>query len=415
MFKITKISARQILDSRGNPTVQAVVELDNGVSSAASVPSGASTGRYEVIEKRDGNKNYYQGLSVLGSVDTIKNKISPLLKGRDISGLTGIDMSLEEADGTPDFSNYGGNAILPVSMACYRAYAASLNIPLYRLFIQISGLKNPSKPPVPLFNFINGGLHGNRNLTIQEFLIIPSFQNGFDNLLEKAVFLYQSTGKKLENKGMSTGLGDEGGFVTGFSSNEEAIEFLIEVINESGRYRYGSDVSLGLDMASNTFFRQNKYYLRKGIGQEADGYISEIENLVNKYGLILLEDPLAEDDWLNWTRLSAQLDSKINLVADDLIVTNVKRLERAVNEKACNSLIIKINQIGTVSRALETLKKAKNSGFKFVISHRSGETNDDFISDLAVGVGADFVKFGALARGERIAKYNRMLTIIDNS
>ena len=214
---------------------------------------------------------------------------------------------------------------------------------------------------------------------------------------------------------MSTGLGDEGGFVTGFSSNEEAIEFLIEVINESGRFRYGSDVSLGLDMASSTFFRQNKYYLRKGIGQEADGYISEIENLVNKYGLILLEDPLAEDDWLNWTRLSAQLDSKINLVADDLIVTNVKRLERAVNEKACNSLIIKINQIGTVSRALETLKKAKNSGFKFVISHRSGETNDDFISDLAVGVGADFVKFGALARGERIAKYNRMLTIIDNS
>lgn len=409
MAKIISIRAYEILDSRSNPTVKAQVFLDNGKSGGASVPSGASTGSHEAMELRDNDPKRFHGQGVLKAIDTIKNIIAPKLKGLDPTNQKKIDEIMINLDGTEDKSKLGANSILAVSLATCRVAAYTLGIHTYEYLEQLTGVEIKEFTPTPMFNIINGGLHGCGKFNFQEFLLIPKTGMPFNDAFRMVSEIYHSLKKYLKSKNLIYSVGDEGGFTPQFSTNEEVIDTILEAIGSTD-YIYGKDVYLGMDLAASSFYKENDYELTKnGQKLEKNDFINYLVALVAKYRLYSVEDGLFEDDWDGWHNLTEQLGRTTVIIGDDLLVTNKNRLQKAIDTGACNGIIIKPNQIGTLTETLEVINLARKANFKIVISHRSGETNDDFIADLAVGVGADFAKFGAPARGERVIKYNKLL------
>lgn len=411
MAKIKSIRAREILDSRGNPTVSTAVELDDDTIGIANCPSGASVGTYEAYELRDQDSKRYLGLGVLKAVNNVENVIAPKLKGVEITNQGLIDKTMIELDGTPNKSRLGANAILSVSIAATKAAAKSEKLPLYMYLKQFIKETDNLKMPLPAFNLINGGKHAGNNLDFQEFIIIPASSKPYTECLEIGVSIYHALKTVLIANNFSTLVGDEGGYGVPIITNADPFFLLKEGVETAG-YRLGFDAFLGLDAAANSFYKQRKYNLRNKISgfstKELINYYLEINN---QYHLLYLEDPLAEDDWEGWTEIVEKLGQSTIIVGDDLTVTNPLRLQMALNKKAITGIIIKPNQIGTVIETIAVVEMAKQMGLKITVSHRSGETNDDFIADFAVAVGADYAKFGAPARGERTAKYNRLLEI----
>ncbi len=403
-FLIDTIEARQVLDSRGNPTVEAEVFLESGASGRAIVPSGASTGAHEAHELRDGGSKY-MGKGVLNALNKIHETISPALCGLSALDQTAVDKLMIEIDGTPNKSNLGANSILAVSLATARASANALDIPLYRyLGDPLSNLL-----PVPLMNVINGGAHAPNSLDFQEFMLVPHGVNNFSESLRMGTEIFHSLKSLLDQKGLSTAVGDEGGFAPNLSSSEEAGDLLLEAIQKAG-FKPGEQVSLALDAASTEFYSDG-IYKYEGKSLNSSEMISYLSRLVSNYPIVSIEDGLAEDDWEGWSELNKELGNKVQLVGDDLFVTNTERLRRGIMEKSANSILIKVNQIGTLTETLEAIELAKMSGFTSVISHRSGETEDTTIADLSVATRSGQIKTGSLSRSERIAKYNRLLKI----
>jgi len=409
---ILKIFARQILDSRGNPTVEADVFLDNGIMGRASVPSGASTGKREALELRDGDNNYYLGKSVLKAVKNINEIIAPKLIGHNPSDQSGIDKLMIELDGTENKAKLGANAILAVSMAVCRAAAKGNGLALYEHMGQVLNIPNPVgayRLPTPLMNIINGGAHASNNLDIQEFMIVPHMKKSFSENFRAGVEIFHQLKKVLSESGYSTNVGDEGGFAPDLNSHEEAIEAILSAIVKAG-YRPGEDISLSLDSASSEFYRDGKYHMQgKVLNQEE--MVEYYSNLCEKYPIYSIEDGLAEDDFSGWIKLTKKLGDKILLVGDDLFVTNKKIFKTGIEEKQANSILIKVNQIGSLTETFETLDLAFNNKFEAIISHRSGETGDSFIADLAVACGAGHIKTGSASRSDRMEKYNQLLRI----
>ena len=403
-FLIDTIEARQVLDSRGNPTVEAEVFLECGASGRAIVPSGASTGAHEAHELRDGGSKY-MGKGVLNAVNKIHETISPALCGLSALDQTAVDKLMIEIDGTPNKSNLGANSILAVSLATARASANALDIPLYRyLGDPLSNLL-----PVPLMNVINGGAHAPNSLDFQEFMLVPHGVQNFSESLRMGTEIFHSLKSLLDKKGLSTAVGDEGGFAPNLSSSEEAGDLLLEAIQKAG-FKPGEQVSLALDAASTEFYSDG-IYKYEGKSLNSSEMISYLSRLVSNYPIVSIEDGLAEDDWEGWSELNKELGNKVQLVGDDLFVTNTERLRKGIMEKSANSILIKVNQIGTLTETLEAIDLAKTSGFTSVISHRSGETEDTTIADLSVATRSGQIKTGSLSRSERIAKYNRLLKI----
>ena len=412
MAKIQSIHARQVLDSRGNPTVEADVTLDNGMMGRASVPSGASTGKREALELRDGDAGVYMGKSVHKAVKNINNEIAPLLKGMDPMEQFSLDEKMLKADGSENKENFGANAILAVSMASCRAAALKSGLPLYLHMSQ--NLKVPMdseamRLPAPLMNIINGGAHASNNLDIQEFMIVPHMKKSFSENFRAGVEVFHHLKKVLSSAGHSTNVGDEGGFAPNLKSHEEAIDSILSAIEKAG-YRPGEDISLSLDSASSEFYKDGVYQMQ-GKGLNASEMVDYYSSLCEKYPIYSIEDGLAEDDFSGWTNLTAKLGEKVLLVGDDLFVTNKKILATGIEEKQANSILIKVNQIGSLSETFETLELAFKNNFKAIISHRSGETGDSFIADLAVASGAGHIKTGSASRSDRIEKYNQLLRI----
>jgi len=415
MTRIKEIKCREILDSRGNPTLETTVTTDMDKTGTAAVPSGASKGRYEAAEIRDGDINRYSGNGVLKAVHNVSKLIGPSLIGTDVLDQNKIDESMIKLDGSINKGNLGANAILSISLACTRAAANTVNKPLYLYINSLFSSRIFKNQVTPMFNIINGGLHGNKNLSFQEFLIVPGINKTYLESLTSGVEIYQTLKKYLKAQDFITSVGDEGGFTPQFTTNEEALDTIIKIINKT-KYRLNKDIFLGLDLASSTFFSKNKYCVNshdKSLSQ--DEYLDYLLDLQKKYDLFSFEDPFSEDDWSGWSRFTRTIGGKCLIIGDDLLVTSTDRLEKAIKEKSCNSILIKVNQIGTLTETLKVIKLAKKANFKIIVSHRSGETNDDFISDLAVGTGADFVKFGAPARGERVSKYNRLKYIYETN
>ena len=405
MPEITKIFAREVLDSRGNPTVQVDCYLDDGLAfGRASVPSGASTGTFEALELRDGDKRY-GGKGVEKAVSNVNGVIAKKLVGFDALNQALIDRTLIELDGTENKSKLGANAILGVSMAVARAAADYLELPLYRY---IGGITARTLP-VPMMNVINGGVHADNPLDIQEFMIVPCGAPSFREALRYGAETFHALKKLLREKGYSTAVGDEGGFAPPMKSTKEALDFMIKAIESAG-YSPGKDIYLALDAAASEFHRDGAYIIEGNTLSSAE-LVSFYEELVENYPIISIEDGLAEEDWEGWKILYERLGQKVQLVGDDIFVTNVKRIKRGIEEKTANSVLIKLNQIGTVTETIEAVELAHKNGLTTVISHRSGETEDTFIADLAVGVGSGLIKTGSLSRSERIAKYNRLLVI----
>lgn len=405
---IEKITARQIVDSRGNPTVEAQVTLCDGTAGLGQSPSGASTGIYEACELRDGGSAYC-GKGVMTAVNNVKEKIAPILKGMDPSDIYEIDKLMTSLDGTNDKSSLGANAILAVSIACADAAAKAHNIPLYRFLGGVSG----SRVPVPMMNILNGGAHSDNGLDVQEFMIMPVGARCFAEGLRQCCEVYHTLGRILKSRRLTTAVGDEGGFAPQISTDSEAIELILEAVDGAG-YVSGKDFVIALDAAASEWKTDDndKYFLPKsGRTMTADTLIDHWRMLAATYPIKSIEDPLSDDDWSGWTRLTRELGSKIQLVGDDLFVTNVSRLMTGVEQKAGNAVLVKLNQIGTVSETIECVKTAKNHGYRSVISHRSGETESAFIADLAVALNAGQIKTGAPCRGERTAKYNRLIRI----
>jgi enolase len=411
MVKIKEIKAREILDSRGNPTIETKVILDDEAIGIASIPSGASLGKYESLELRDGDPSRYNGLGVLRAVANVNNLISPKLAGTEIGSQESIDQILVNLDGTINKSNLGANAILSVSQGVCEAKAASLKINNYEYISQIFGTEPKSlKMPIPTFNIINGGKHGAGNLDFQEFHLIPSGTYSYSDSLRMGEEIYQAVKKVLIHHGAVHSVGDEGGFAPNLFTNSDALEIFILAV-KSTNYIIKKDVFLGLDCAANFFFNNNRYTIKDRTSpMGADELTDYYRELNLQYPLMTLEDPFSEDDWDSWTKITALLPDTL-IVGDDLLCTNKERLEEAIKRKACRAILVKPNQIGTITETIAVIKTAKAAGWKVIVSHRSGETNDDFIADFAVGVGADFTKFGAPSRGERIVKYNRLLEI----
>ncbi|MFT4569616.1 MAG: enolase [Hyphomicrobiaceae bacterium] len=405
--KIRSIHAREILDSRGNPTLEADVVVDGGIGRAC-VPSGASTGQHEAIELRDGDPKRYGGKGVLKAVANVNDVIAPELVGMDVREQKAIDDCMIQLDGTESKSNLGANAILAVSMAVAHAGAASNSEPLYRYL----GGSRAKILPVPLMNIINGGAHADNRLDFQEFMIVPHGARRFSDALRMGTEVFHALGKALRARGLSTNVGDEGGYAPDLQSNDEAIKLILGAIEDAG-YKAGRHVSLALDAAATEFFEDGRYVFRKSGGARLTALqmVRLYERLVHRYPIISIEDALAEDDWDGWVRLNKALGRKVQLVGDDLFVTNASRLRRGIKEGAANSILIKVNQIGSLSETLATIRLAKRNGYTTVISHRSGETEDASIADLAVAVGAGQIKTGSLSRGERTAKYNQLLRI----
>ena len=407
MSKIKKIQAREILDSRGNPTVEVDLTLDNGVMGRSAVPSGASTGTREAVELRDGDKKRFSGKGVLKAVDNVNNIIAPELIGRDVTKQDKIDQFMIKLDGTENKGRLGANAILGVSMAAVKAAAIDAKLPIYRYL----GGKEARRLPIPCLNILNGGKHADNNVDIQEFMIAPIGAPSFREALRYAAETYHNLKAVLKSKGLNTAIGDEGGFAPNLASNEEAIQFIITGI-EKGGYKPGKDIAIVLDPASSEFYEDGKYVLkadnRKLSSEEMVGYY---ENLISKYPIITIEDGLAENDWEGWKVLTKRLGSKIQLTGDDIFVTNPKILKEGIKQGIANSVLIKLNQIGTVTETLETVKIAKDAGYTCLFSHRSGETEDSFLADITVATNAGQLKTGAPARSERLAKYNQLMRI----
>jgi len=414
MNKIKSIKAMQVLDSRGNPTLQVTVKLEDGTIGKAIVPSGASTGSFEAVELRDGDKNKYLGKSVEKAVRNVNEQIAVKLTGEDVFKQNKIDLKLIEIDGTENKANMGANATLGVSLACADAAAKYLNMPLYEYIGGISG----SNIPIPMMNILNGGKHSDNNVNIQEFMIIPVGGKDFKEMIQMASEIYHTLKKVLKEKGLSTAVGDEGGFAPNLSSDKEALDLIVEAIEKAG-YKPREDVALALDVASTEMFeeakksgKENEYlFWKTGEYMSTIDMIDYLEDLVEEYPIISIEDGLAEEDWEGWKELTLRLGEKIQLVGDDLFVTNISRLEKGIKNKVANSILIKPNQIGTLTETLNAIKLAKANGYSTVISHRSGETEDTFIADLSVATNSRYIKAGAPARTDRVAKYNRILNI----
>lgn len=408
--EITEIKAREILDSRGNPTIKAWVHLSSGVIGKASVPSGASTGSHEALELRDEDASRFLGKGVLKAVSHVEDVISPEIVGMDALQQQEIDDRLLQLDGTPSKEKLGANAILSVSMAVSDASSKALGLPLYDYL----GKRKDYRLPVPLINILNGGSHADNNVDIQEFMIVPTGRQSFSESIRAAAEIFQHLKKILKARGYSTAVGDEGGFAPNLKSNEEALDLILESIQKSS-YKPGIDVLLALDMAASEFFADRKYVFKKSDRTEktAEQMIEFYQVLTQKYPIISIEDGLSEDDWDGWKKMTDVLGDKIQLVGDDIFVTNPARLKRGIEKGIANSILIKLNQIGTLSETIETVNYAHQMGYSTVISHRSGETEDTFIADLSVALDAGQIKAGSLSRSERVAKYNRLLEIED--
>lgn len=409
-MKIKKIIAREILDSRAHPTVQAIVELEDGTTGSFSVPSGASIGKSEAHELRDNDPNRFAGLGVLGSLKNIANILAPRLIGMDVLSQDAVDGVMIETDNTQNKQNMGANTILALSAACAKAAAKSQNMPLYKY---IGGLLGTADYfiPTPMFNIINGGVHGGDNLDFQEFMVVPPQKNPYSQDLRFGVEIYYALKETLKKHSLTTLVGDEGGYAPQLYSNVDAFKIFEEAV-ASTRYKFGLDVFISVDVAANHLKKGSSYKLKdRAVGLPASDLMEFYVALNEQFHILSIEDPFAEDDWSDWTEITTKMGAQTLIVGDDLITTNLERLKKAVVEKAANAVIIKPNQVGTITETLSVVKEAKASGFKVIVSHRSGETNDDFIADFAVGVAADYAKFGAPARGERVAKYNRLLEI----
>ena len=407
MSAFVDVVAREILDSRGNPTVEADVLLESGVMGRAAVPSGASTGSREAIELRDGDAARYLGKGVLKAVENVNTEISEAIIGLDAEDQAFIDKTMIELDGTENKSNLGANAILAVSMAVARAAADEAGLPLYRYF----GGSGPMSMPVPMMNVINGGAHANNNLDIQEFMILPIGAKSFREALRCGAEVFHHLKKLVDKKGYPTTVGDEGGFAPNVSGNDEAIELILRAIESAG-YTAGQDVVLGLDCASSEFYKDGKYHLAsEKLELSSIEFADYLSTLADKYPIISIEDGMAEGDWAGWKNLTDKLGKKVQIVGDDLFVTNPKILKEGIQKGVANSILIKINQIGSLSETFAAVEMAKRAGWTNVISHRSGETEDSTIADIAVGLNAMQIKTGSLSRSDRISKYNQLLRI----
>ncbi|MEA5113452.1 MAG: phosphopyruvate hydratase [Geobacteraceae bacterium] len=410
MDTIADVYAREILDSRGNPTLEVEALLESGITARAAVPSGASTGEREALELRDGDKSRYLGKGVLTAVDNVNSKIADQVVGMDAFDQIGLDLRMIELDGTETKNSLGANAVLGVSLAVAKAAAASLGIPLYRYI----GGSNARELPVPMMNILNGGAHADNNVDIQEFMIMPVGAPDFSSALRMGAEIFHSLKGVLKKKGYNTAVGDEGGFAPNLGSNEEALQVIMEAIEKAG-YRPGEDVLLALDVASSELFRDGKYFLENEPSPEktADQLIDFYEDLVNRYPVISIEDGMAENDWDGWKKITERLGDRVQLVGDDLFVTNAKTLQQGIDRGVANSILIKLNQIGTLSETLDAIETAKRAGYTAVVSHRSGETEDTTLADLAVAVNAGQIKTGSLCRTDRVCKYNQLLRIED--
>ena len=405
MASIEAIGAREILDSRGNPTVEVEVVLEDGTFERAAVPSGASTGAFEAVERRDGDKGRYQGKGVQDAVDAVNEIIAPELIDEDASDQRRIDEIMIELDGTPNKGKLGANAILGVSLAVAKAAAESAGLPLYRYL----GGPNAHILPVPMMNILNGGSHADTNVDIQEFMIAPRGAPTFREALRWGAEVYHTLKAVIKERGLSTGLGDEGGFAPNLSSNAAALDLIIEAIEKAG-FKPGTDVALALDVASSEFFKDGLYQF-EGEGRSTDYMVSYYEKLIRDYPLVSIEDPLSEDEWDAWTALTAEIGNRVQLVGDDLFVTNPERLRKGIELHAANALLVKVNQIGSLTETLDAVEEAHRNGYRTMTSHRSGETEDTTIADLAVATNSGQIKTGAPARSERVAKYNQLLRI----
>lgn len=408
MSSIIDIVAREILDSRGNPTVECDVYLESGTMARAAVPSGASTGIREAIELRDGDKKRYGGKGVLKAVENVNGEIADAILGSEASDQAFIDRTMIELDGTENKGRLGANAILAVSMAVARAAAEESGLPLFRYF----GGMGAVQMPVPMMNVINGGAHANNNLDLQEFMIIPVGAPSFKEALRYGAETFHTLKKIINSRGMSTAVGDEGGFAPKCESHEEAIELILEAVKQAG-FEPGKDIMIGLDCASSEFFDNGKYVMKKSGGKAmtAEEWAGVLEGWVNKYPIISIEDGMAEGDWEGWKMLTEKLGDRVQLVGDDLFVTNPKILMEGIEKGVANSILIKVNQIGTLTETFEAIEMAKRAGYTAVVSHRSGETEDSTIADIAVGLNAGQIKTGSMSRSDRMAKYNQLLRI----
>jgi len=404
---IEDIHAREILDSRGNPTIEVEVFLEDGSMGRAAIPSGASTGAYEAVELRDGDNKRYNGKGVMKAVENVKTIITPEITGYDATDQIGIDRAMLELDGTPNKSKLGANAILGVSIAVAKAAAESLGLPLY----QYLGGANAKVLPVPMMNILNGGKHADNNVDIQEFMILPVGASSFAEALRMNTEVYHMLKSVLKKKGLNTGVGDEGGFAPMLGSNEEALAVIVEAIQAAG-YRPGEEIALALDPAATEFYKEGKYvFAAEGKSRTAAEMVDYYAMLVEKYPIISIEDGLAEDDWDGWQQLTGRLGKQIQIVGDDIFVTNIERLTRGIQSGVANSILIKLNQIGTITETLDAIEMAKQAGYTAVVSHRSGETEDVTIADLVVAANTGQIKSGAPCRTDRVAKYNQLLRI----
>ncbi len=408
MSTIMDVHAREILDSRGNPTVEVEVLLEDGVIGRASVPSGASTGSFEAVELRDGDKTRYNGKGVLKAVENVNEIMAPELVGLDAIDQVYIDKLLKKIDGTPNKGKLGANAMLGVSLACAHAAANELDVPLYRYF----GGVNARVLPVPMMNILNGGKHADNNVDIQEFMIMPVGAQSFAEALRIGAEVFHSLKDVLTSDGLATTVGDEGGFAPNLTSNEEALKVIVEAI-EKADYKPGVDVGLAIDIASSELYSEDgKYHFDgEGLVRNSEELITYYEDLISRYPIFSIEDGMAEEDWDGWKMLTDRLGGKVQLVGDDLFVTNTERLGKGIELGVANSILIKVNQIGTLTETMEAIKMAERAGYTAVISHRSGETEDTTIADLVVGMNTGFIKSGAPSRTERVAKYNQLLRI----
>lgn len=411
MTMITDVYAREVLDSRGNPTVEVEVYLESGVMGSAIVPSGASTGIFEAVELRDGDKGRYMGKGVLKAVENVNDVIAPEIIGLDAVDQVAIDEILIELDGTENKSKLGANAMLGVSMAVARAASEALELP----FFQYIGGVNAKQLPMPMMNILNGGAHADNNVDIQEFMIMPLGAATYSEGLRMGVEVYHNLKAVLKERGLATGVGDEGGFAPNLKSNEEAFQVIVKAIEKAG-YKPGEDIKIAVDAAASSFYLEDeKIYdmAGEGVKKTAAEMVDYYEEMISKYPIISIEDGLAEEDWEGWNLMNKRLGSKIQIVGDDIFVTNTNRLQKGIEQKSANSILIKLNQIGTITETLDTIEMAKRAGFTCVISHRSGETEDSTIADFAVAVNAGQIKTGAPARTDRVAKYNQLLRIED--
>lgn len=405
---IKTINSRQIFDSRGNPTIEVEVTLSDGSFGRAAVPSGASTGEHEAVELRDGIKGQYLGKGVTKALEIVNSTLTPALTGRDALDQAGIDNFMIEMDGTPNKSRLGANSILGVSLAIAHASAASQQMRLYQY---LAGSENVNLMPIPMLNILNGGSHADNNVDIQEFMVFPAGMNTFSEALRAGVEIFHQLSRVLKGRGLNTSVGDEGGFAPNLKSNEEALEIILEAVNNAG-YDAGTDVYLALDVAASEIYSDGKYRLdSENRLLSSEELIDYYKYLVDKYPIVSIEDGLSEDDWTGWQRLNQELGQRIQIVGDDLTVTNLERLDRAIQEKSMNAILIKLNQVGTVSETIAAIHRAREAHFGTIISHRSGETEDTTIADFSVAFTTGQIKTGSASRTDRICKYNQLLRI----